>query len=48
MKYKIKTLKCFAIVKKLNPKLDAMSVYADKDLIIEKDEVVVRVEIRVI
>lgn len=43
----IKPLKCFAIVNKRNQKLDAMSIYSDKDLIIEKDEVVVKVEIRV-
>lgn len=45
---KIKPLKCYAIVSRKNPKLDAMAIYADKDLILERDEVVVKVEIRVV
>ena len=45
---KIKSLIAYCIVKKKNPKLDAMSVYADKDLVLEKDEMAVKVRIEVI
>ena len=45
---KIKSLIAYCIVKKKNLKLDAMSIYANKDLLLEKDEAVVKVRIEVI
>lgn len=44
----IKNLKAFAVVKKDNPKLNAMDIFPDKDLIPGKDEMVVKVIITVV
>ena len=43
---KIKSITAWAVVK--NNKLDASEIYKDKDVILSTDEIMVKVEIRVL
>lgn len=45
---KIKSLKAFAIVNKKKPKLNIMEIYGHKNLVLAKDEMIVKVLISVV
>ena len=45
MKYKIKPLKCFAVVNRKTQKLSVFEIFDTKDLVLTKDEIIIPVEI---